>query len=275
MVWDWSVFVSSLVASMVTITGSLAVAWLYIRNENKKFTLNLINKKVQDTFFRDGIQPIESALVSYGLTTAFSIMDVQRNITNCFIQKKMSQNDLEARLKEIGSRDLVADLVSRNFRLSMNAIPNIQRFGSEIFNAVGQTFQFYSDLLQQVLDTRVIEEHVARAKNKEDLDDFIRSLLALASFANLTQGFIGKRLESIRDYVWKSNFKDYVQFENLFKDDKYTKFSSAFVTYVKYLNDFTDSLNGRTNAKDRGEISKEFSKWLQDERDKNILAKES
>jgi hypothetical protein len=256
---------------MVTIIGSLAVAWLYIRNENKKFAINLLNKKVQDTFFEGGIQPIESALATYGFTTTFSIMDVQRNVGKCFLQKRITQSELEAKLKEISSRDLVADLVSRNFRLSMKAISNLQRFGNELFNGIGQTFQFYSDLLQQVLDIRVIEDHVVRSHTKEELEDFVRSLGALAVFANLTQAFIGKRLASIRDYVWESDFKDYVEFEKIFNNEKYNQFSSSLTTYVDYLNKLIDSLSSVTKAKDRAEVSGEFSKWLNDEMDKNLL----
>lgn len=254
-----------MLGSAVAIIGSLAVAWLYIRNENQKASRTRVYERIQETFFEKGLLPVESALAAYGFATAFAVMDARVSIARCFIMKEESTEVMEQNLGRIAERPLVADLISKNFKLSMTAIPNIQRFGNELYDAMGKTFQFYSSILEQVLDSRVVKRNAGR-----DSDEFVRSLGSVAIFANLTQTYLGRRLTNARDYLWNKEFESYTEFLSLFADEKYRLFLGSLSKYSDYLGKIQDALKS-DRGDERARISMEFSKWLNDNMDNNPL----
>ena len=264
MAFDFGSFLTSLLGSAVTIVGSIAVAWIYVRNENRKVDKTRVYERIQETFFEKGLHPMESALSAYGFAATYAIMDARTSIARCLAMRVESEETMEEQLREIAKRPLVSDLITKNFSLSMQAISNIQRFGLQVYDSFGRTFQFVSSMLEEVLDLKAIK------KNSEQIDEFVRSLGALAMFANLIQTYLARRLIDIRDYLWHKEFKSYEQFVKSFDNEKYKRFLASLAIYSDYLSKMDDALRSR-DSDARAEISLEFSRWLNENLNSNLL----
>lgn len=264
MAFDLSNFLTSILGSAVAIIGSIAVAWIYVRNENRKTDKTRVYERIQETFFEKGLHPMESALSAYGFAATYAIMDARTSIARCLKMREESKETMEEQLRRIAERPLVSDLVSKNFSLTMQTIPNTQRFGFQVHDSLGRTFQFMSTMVGEVLDLRVIE------KNSEHLDVFVRSLGALAMFANLIQTYLARRLIDIRDYLWDKKFDNYEQFVKSFDNEKYKRFLTSLTKYSDYLSKMEDALRSQDD-KARATMSLEFSKWLNDNMNNNFL----
>lgn len=264
MAFDLGDFLTSLLGSAVAIVGSIAVAWIYVRNENRKVDKTRVYERIQETFFEKGLHPLESALSAYGFAATYAIMDARTSIARCLAMREESEETMKEQLRKIAERPLVSDLISKNFSLSMQAIPNIQRFGLQVYDSVGRTFQFISYMLGEVLDLRVIK------KNSQQIDEFVRSLGALAMFANLIQTYIARRLVDIRDYLWDKEFDSYEQFVKSFDNEKYKRFLASLTKYSDYLSKMDDALRSQ-DGDARAKMSLEFSGWLNENLNNNLL----
>jgi hypothetical protein len=263
--FDLGDFLTSILGSAVAIVGSIAVAWIYVRNENRKSDKTRVYERIQETFFEKGLHPMESALSAYGFAATYAIMDARTSIARCLMMNEESKETMKEQLRKIAERPLVSDLVSRNFSLSMQTIPNTQRFGLQVHDALGRTFQFISAMVGEVLDLRVIEKN-----SRQQIGEFVRSLGALAMFANLLQTYVARRLINVRDYLWDKQFDSYEQFVQSFDNEKYKRFLASLTKYSDYLSKMDDALRSQ-DGKARATLSLEFSKWLNDNMDNNLL----
>jgi hypothetical protein len=74
---DVNVLLNTILGGIVTISGSLAVAGLYIRNQNRNQRRRHLQELVQQTYFEQGVFPIMSALSEYGTNTTFALVDAR------------------------------------------------------------------------------------------------------------------------------------------------------------------------------------------------------
>ena len=265
---DWTAFFSSILGALVAIIGSIAVAWMYIRNENKKSAKFRIYKRVQDTFFEKGLLPLTMALDIYGFSASFAIFDVNLRVRRCFILKTESIEDLETAFKQIRDRPIVSDLLTKKFELSLKISPTVQRFGNELQGAVNNTFQFYSIILSEALDVKYIKSQV-----EESPETFTRGLYNMGRIMDLIRAFLEKKLINIRDYVWNQELGNYEDFLELFNAEKYKNFLSLIESYNKYLVALWDTIRLPSEGAKQAEISINFTKWLSENMENNPLCK--
>jgi hypothetical protein len=72
---DLNTIVSSMVGSLAAISGSIAAAVLFIRNQDKSEDKRRLHERIQETYFEKGILPMEGALSKYGTSTVFAFSD--------------------------------------------------------------------------------------------------------------------------------------------------------------------------------------------------------
>jgi hypothetical protein len=97
-----------------------------------------------------------------------------------------------------------------------------------------------------------------------------RALGNLALFANLIQTYLARRLIDVRDYLWNKEFDSYEQFIESFDDEKYKRFLASLAKYGDYLSKMDDALRSQ-DGKARATMSLEFSRWLNENMNNNLL----
>jgi hypothetical protein len=78
---DVNVILNTVLGGTITISGSLAVAGLYISNQNKNQRKKQFRQLIEDTYFEKGIFPIFSALTEYGTSSVFAIDDIRKELS--------------------------------------------------------------------------------------------------------------------------------------------------------------------------------------------------
>lgn len=266
---DPSIILSSIVGGLIAISGSLAVAALYIRNQNKIENKRRLHERIQEAYFEEGLLPIEAALSEYGTSTVFAIADLRIWVARCLKFKRGGPKLLEAKIEEILKRPAITDLTEHNFSLAMKCFPTLQRFGMSLYNSIKRTFQLYS----RVLSDQLTLEHIQRQIANSSIDEFIRASAVVAEMIQHTQIYIERRLENLKDYVWQRDYEKYLDFLEMTKEQSYQAFLSELNQYLEHLNKWSDALTSK-KSEDRKETSLALSKWLIEHIDINPFQQE-
>lgn len=263
---DLNTIVSSLVGSLIAITGSIAVAVLYIRNQNKSEKKRRLHGRIQETYIEKGILPMQAALSEYGTSTVFAFADARMWITRCLIDGEGGTELLKTKLEEISKRPAVMDLTNHNFRLAMAWFPTFQRFGSAFYTSLKRTFQLYSSILSDVVSLESLQKSI----KKSSADEVARSLGVLAQILDMTLMYLEKRFANIQDYFWQKEIESYEELSDLFLEEKYKMFLSVMDKYLQGLTQLMTALKS-PRSEDRKETTLSFSKWLNQNMDHNPL----
>lgn len=254
---DLNTIISSLVGSLIAITGSIAVAILYIRNQNKSEKKRRLHERIQETYFEKGILPMQAALSEYGTSTVFAFADARMWLTRCLKYGEGDTELLKDKLEAISKRPAVVDLTNHNFRLAMAWFPTFQKFGSAFYISLKRTFQLYSSIVADVISLRGLQKNIKGSS----VDEVARSLGVLAKILDMTVMYLEKRFVNIADYFWQKDVESYEEFSKLFLGEKYKMFLSVMDKYLQGLTQLMDALKS-PRPEDRKEASLSFSKWL-------------
>lgn len=261
---DPSTILNSIIGGLIAISGSIAVAALYIRNQNKSEKKRRLHERIQKAYFEEGILPIEAAISEYGTSTVFAMVDLRIWVARCLKFKRGGRKLLEAKIEEISKRPAITDLTKHNFSLAMKWFPTLQRFGMPLYNSIKRTFQPYSTFLSDQLTL----EHIQRQIADSSIDEFIRGSAAVAEMLQRTQIYLERRLENLKDYVWQRDYEKYLDFLEMTKEQSYQAFLSELNQYIEHLNKWSDALTSK-KSEDRKETSLALSKWLSEHVDLN------
>lgn len=261
---DLNVILSSILGGLIAVSGSLAVAALYIRNQKKSEDKRRLHERIQKTYFEEGVLPIEAALSEYGTSTVFAIVDLRIWVVRCLKFERGGRKLLEAKIEEILKRPAIIDLTRHNFSLAMKWFPTLQRFGMPLYNSIKRTFQLYSTVLSDQLSL----EHIQRQIADSSIDEFSRGSAAVGKLLQRTQIYLERRLENLKDYVWQRDYEKYLDFLEMTKEQSYQTFLSELKQYIEHLNKWSDALTSK-KSEDRKETSLALSKWLSEHIDLN------
>jgi hypothetical protein len=261
---DVNVLLSTIFGGVITISGSLAVAGLYIRNQNKNQRRRRLQELIQQTYFEQGVLPVLAALSEYGTITVFGLADARMWLGRCYQLKEIDAAVLKERLDEISKRPLIADLSNHNFAGVLKWLPPLQRFGTPLYVSIKRTLQLYSSLVSDVLSFAVLEKNLESSSANE----VIRSLGAIAQIIDLTLVYLEKRFTNLRDYFWQQDLEDYNDFVKVFSNTEYRQFLSVVDEYVKGLTQLMDAMHSE-KSDDRAKATISFSKWLSETLDHN------
>ncbi len=265
---DLNTILSSMLGSLIALVGSITVALLYIRNQNKADNKRRLNESIQETYIEHGILPMQEALTEYGINSVFGINDLRIWAVRTF---KFGRNHdvLRNKINEIKNRPTITDLISRKFSYAMGSFSYLRRFGMPVYGSIIRTLQHYSEMLSDILEY----EQVCKTVEEAGIDEFGRSCGAVAQMVEMSQLYLQTRLDNLKDYIWENDFENYTEFLNIISEEKYTNFVSDLDQYIKLLTALMDSMKG-PNPEFRKEASLAFSKWLGENRDKNPLQSE-
>jgi hypothetical protein len=261
---DVNILLNTILGGVIAISGSLAVAGLYIRNQNKNQRRRRLQELVRQTYFEEGVLPVLAGLSEYGTNTVFALADTRMWLGRCFQLKDISVDLLEARLGEISKRPLIMDLVNHNFVSVLKWLPTLQRFGTPLYVSIKRTLQFYSSLTSDAISFTVLEKSIKGSS----ADEVIRSLGAIAQIIDLTLVYLEKRFTNLRDHFWQQDFENYSDFAEVFSSIEYRRFLSVIDEYVKGLTQLMDAMMS-ANSDDRAKATLSFSKWLGETVDHN------
>ncbi|MGA3190975.1 MAG: hypothetical protein ABSD73_00495 [Candidatus Bathyarchaeia archaeon] len=262
---DVNVLLNTILGGIITISGSLAVAGLYIRNQNKNQRKRRLQELIQQTYFEQGILPVLAALSEYGTNTVFALADTRIWLVRCFRLGEGTEV-LKTRLEEIAKRPVIVDLTSHNFTNVLKWLPTLQKFGMPLYSSIKRTLQFYSSLVSDATSFSLLEKTI---KNSS-VEEVARSMGAVAQIIDFTLMYLEKRFTNLRDYFWQQELENYHDFSQVFSDTKYRNFLSVMDQYMKRLTQLMNAMQSE-KPEDRPRETLSFSKWLGDNLDNNPL----
>lgn len=221
----------------------------------KKFSSEeRIYQRIYDTFILNGLYPIEAAISQYGNAVTLAFADLRPAVMDSFGKQNM-KNLIKPVLDEIRRRELVADLISRNYRIAGKRFPRLQVFGMELYNAAKRTIDAYSRFLRDNLQIDVFMKQVKEAISKgQNVDWLLERIKAAALILQQTQVYMERRLRQLDDYLYKKGYHDYSEFIRLKDDINMKRLREEFKEYL--------ARHGRFLAHTTEETSLELSKWL-------------
>jgi hypothetical protein len=262
--FDVNVILNTLLGGAITIVSSLAVAAVYIRNQNKVQRKRRLREMIQRDYFDKCLNPTLGALSEYGLNTTFALSDSSVALGQ-YIHYKENPEELNKKLKEISSRSLLVDLTTHNFTHISEYLPLMQKFGLPIYTSIIRTLQFYSMIASDGTSYVVL-----RRSADSSLSEVSRSLGVLAQIIERTMIYLEKRFINLKDYLISVDAEDYTEFSKVFSEKEYTTFLSVIDKYIEGLTKLMDALKAES-GNERPHSSMEFSKWLSDNMEINVL----
>lgn len=263
---DVNVLLNTILGGIITISGSLAVAGLYIRNQNKNQIKRRLQELVQQTYFEQGVLPVLGALSEYGTNTVFALADTRIWLIRCFKLGEGNVEVLKARLEEITKRPVIVDLTSHNFTDVLKWLPTLQKFGMPLYSSIKRTLQFYSNLVSDATSLTLLVKTI----KSSSVEEVARSMGAIAQIIDFTLMYLEKRFTNLRDYFWQQESENYRDFLKVFSDTKYRNFLSVLDQYRQGLTQLMDAMQSE-KSEDRARETLSFSKWLVDNLDNNPL----
>ena len=264
---DLSILLNTILGSIITIAGSLAVASLYIWNQNKNQRKRRLNDYIKMNYFEQGINPVVASLSEYGMITVFALADARKCLGRCLQFGKTNQEQLKAELEEISRRPILQDLTSHNFTNISKWLPALHKFGSAVHTSILRTLQLYSSLSADA----VLYDNLMSSAKDSSADEVIRSLGAIAQIIDMTLSYLQKRFINLQDYVLTQDIKGYGDFLSLISQDKYKKFLSAMEQYKDGITKLMDAFVSPDNQA-RKDATLTVSKWLTDNMEQNPFA---
>lgn len=263
---DVNVLLSTILGGIITISGSLAVAGLYIRNQNKNQRKRRMQELIQQTYFEQGIIPVLGALSEYGTNTVFALADTRLWLVRCFRLGEGNVETLKVKLEEITKRPVIVDLTNHNFTSVLKSLPVLQKFGMPLYSSIKRTLQFYSSLVSDATSLTLLQKTI----KSSSVDEVARSMGAIAQIIDLTLMYLERRFTNLRDYFWQQESENYQDFLKVFLDTKYLAFLSVLDQYMNGLTKLMDAMQSE-KSEDRPRETLSFSKWLGDNLDNNPL----
>lgn len=265
---DVNVLLSTVLGGVFAVTGSLAVAALYIRNQNKTQRKRLMRELVREKYFETGLLPIFSSLSEYGTSAIFALDDARKYVMR-FTQHR-SQKILIENLGEISNRPTIIDLRAHNFVNVTKYLPTVHTFGNPVFTSIVRTLQAYSSLTNDATSGESLQRDIEVSSPQE----VGRSLGAIAQILNQTLVYLEKRFINLRDYFWQQELQDYTDLSKVFLDKNYQSFLAQMDEYLNGLTKMMDAMTS-DNSESRKNTTLSFSKWLNDNLEMNPFIQKS
>ena len=195
---DLTTVVSGAIGSLIAMAGSIIVAFLYIRNQNKLENIKRINEQIQKTYVEEGILPIQEAITEYALSSIFTILDYRKYMNTTL--KRMNNEDLFLeKIDDLKNRPTIKIMLERQFDSAVDAFPYIRRFGSIVYGSVIRTLQNWSDLVTDILIWSNMKQQIIQA-GYEEID---RSLGSVGAFIQESQMYLLRRFDNLKDYIYE------------------------------------------------------------------------
>ena len=262
---DVNVLLNTILGGVITISGSLAVAALYISNQNKVQRKRHLREMIQRDYFDNCINPTLGALSEYGMNTVFALYDSSVLLGRYVKYRDIPTGELERKLKEISNRPMLMDLISHNFTYISKYRPLLQKFGTPLQSSIIRTLQFYSSVASDGTSYAVLK----KSSDSSSLEEVSRSLGVLALIIERTLIYLEKRFINLRDYFSAKELENYNDFSNVFFEKDYAAFLSVIEQYMDGLTKLMDAMKAEKG--DRANVSLTFSQWLADNMESNPL----
>jgi hypothetical protein len=257
---DFNVLLNTILGGIIAISGSLAVAALYISNQNKNQKKRYLRELIQKDYFDQCLNPVLGALSEYAISTVFALTDARIVLGRAAAFKEITPEEVKKQLTEISNRPILMDLTSHKFSSISKYFPALQKFGLPIHASIIRTLQFYSSVANDGVSYSALTR-------LPDSAEVARSLGVVAQIIEQSWVFLNKRIVNLRDYFLVKELKSYSDFSKVFSEKEYDTFLSVITQYMEGLTQLMDALNNPTG--DRAGASLTFSKWLNDNREIN------
>lgn len=221
-----------------------------LRREERTYTL------IHRTYLSEGLHHIEGTLSAFGTSTTTALADIRREVSRLRENPKIIEK-LGLKLSEMREREDVASLINRNYGIAAQSFPRLQRFGMPLYNAIKRTFYSYSRWLEDSTNIGFLETQI---KNMEEFLGEKRGMHAVTTILQDTEIYLERRLRQLDDYVWRKDYKNYMDFLKITEEPAFQRFKSELEEYVKKLDAWNSSLGG--TSEERRRASSELSKWL-------------
>ena len=122
---------------------------IYDYFSTKKFSEeSRIEKYIFDIYLNNGLYVIEGAISKFGTTTTLAFKDMIKMVRNEIdYYKYRLKPKFQVDLIQLGTRPNIQKLMLRDFEGANEAFPRLQIFGMELYTAVKNTFDLFSDYL--------------------------------------------------------------------------------------------------------------------------------
>jgi len=220
-------------------------------------------QRFYDIYILNGLYNIETAINEYGTATTTVFSDLVQDI-----KKNYYESDKEIKIQKvidkICKRELVIDLMNRNYKMTRGNLPRIQYFGMELYNASIRTINTFSKyLLDNLRIDNIIEQIDSSINQGYDEKWFSDRLLDTAKILQRNQIYIQRKFRFLDEYLYNTGYKKYLNSLYVKKDNNLKKFNDEIQEYIQLHDDWMEKQNPETSLK--------LSKWTSDHIDSNPL----
>lgn len=260
---DYTILFNTILGGIITISGSLAIAFIYIRSQNKNRKKERLTEIIRQNYFEQGIGPVMSSLSEYGTITTFALADASISLGRF----STSIEEFKSSLLEISKRPVLQDLISHNYANISKWLPCLHKFGPAVHTSILRTLQLYSSLSMDAISHKVL----LRTAKDSSANEVARSLGVMAQIIDMTLSFLEKRFLNLQDYLLMQDIETYTDFLKLFSKEEYGKFLSVMEQYKDGITQLMKAMKSRDNQ-ERANTTRSFSKWLDDNMEPSPLA---
>lgn len=248
------IIINTLIGGFLSFLASVAVAYIYVNNQNSIEQNKRINEQIQKTYFEKGILPLQEAIQEYAEASIFVFHDLSKKV-GIINKYKMDLESLEDVCEEIKSRSIVKSLIQKQFTSATDSFPYIGRFGIQLYGVTIRILQHWSTLIEDSLNY----EHLIRQIKEAGLVEIRSGLEGTGSMIQSTQLYLLKRLNNLQDYIWEKQYYSYNDFIEILKTKEYKNFLDDLDQYNKIYTKVMDSMMGVLGSESVEKITKEFS----------------
>ena len=264
---DYPTIVNTFIGSSLSILGSVLVALLYIRNQNKLENIKKITEFINNKYIEDGLDPLSVAVSEYGISIGFLILDVRKWATRCFINAR-NESLFDSEIEKISNRTNIIDLKNRELKLASKYYPNIVSFGSSLQNSIRKTLQMFSTYSMELTDLNSIKEKIMK-----DPKETVRSLGDMALLFDMLQRYIVSRLEYLKEYLLRQKLEDINAIFIIDQNEEFKVFQTELKEYISFLDRFVNAFMNVSTPEEREEASLSLSKLVIENIDHDPLKK--
>jgi len=253
--FDVSSIIGGLIGGILGVAGSIIVAIIYIRNQNKSEKNKRINEQIQKTYVEQGILPLQEAIQEYAIGSIFTISDYKKYLINIYSKQNNEKKFLEM-VKSINERPVVKNLIDRQFDSAIDTFPHVRRFGNIVYGIVIRALQNRSDLVRDIMNW----ENMKPQFSKNDTDEMERSLNGVSALIQESQLYLLKRLDNLKDYIWENDYNNYSDFLKILESQEYRAFLDDLESYNKLYTRIMDAFHDPDRTKMKT-VSIEFNEY--------------
>lgn len=252
---DESSIISGLIGSILGIIGSVIVAIIYVRNQNKLEKNKRISEQIQKMYIEQGLLPLQEAVQEYATSSIFALLDYKKYFINLYMKQNNEKKFLDM-VNDIKKRPGVKSMIDRQFDSAIDTFPHVRRFGNVVYGVIIRILQNWSDLVRDMMNW----ENMKPQFSKSDIDEAQRSMDGVVTLIQESQLYILNRLDNLKDYILENDYYSYMDFLKILNTERYKNFIDDLDNYNKLYTKVMDAFTNPDRTKMK-EVSLEFNEY--------------